>query len=168
MATRLRHRSPVHSADDRHAERERQVVVSVRDRAGRGILRPSFAWRRQRRAWMTGMSDRQVEFARISEPEGNQGGQFLMRDGVGAIVDSIPMTLRIVLGSVTMPIRDVTRLRPGSLVTLDRRIGEPVEIAINDRVICRGHISVSEEPSPRFVIKIVDFVERQDSGRSPA
>lgn len=117
---------------------------------------------------MTGMSDRQVEFARISEPEGNQGGQFLMRDGVGAIVDSIPMTLRIVLGSVTMPIRDVTRLRPGSLVTLDRRIGEPVEIAINDRVICRGHISVSEEPSPRFVIKIVDFVERQDSGRSPA
>ncbi|MCB1541318.1 MAG: FliM/FliN family flagellar motor switch protein [Rhodoblastus sp.] len=114
------------------------------------------------------MSDQQVEFDGIPEPEGNQRGQVPLRDGVGAIVESIPLTLRIVLGSVTMPIREVSRLRPGSLVTLDRRIGEPVEIVINDRVICRGHISVSEEPSPRFVIKIVDLVEQQDGGRASA
>ena len=79
--------------------------------------------------------------------------------GPAPILDGIPLTLSVVLGSVAMPMRDVARLRPGSLVTLDRRIDEPVEIVVNDRVICKGEISVTEEARPRFVLKILEFVD---------
>jgi len=87
----------------------------------------------------------------------------VMDDGAAIFLDNIPLKLSVVLGSVAMPMRDVARLRPGSLVTLDRRIDQPVEIVINDRVVCKGEISVTEETQPRFVFKIIEFVEASAS-----
>lgn len=72
-------------------------------------------------------------------------------------VDAIPLKMQVVLGSVVMSVREVTRLRPGSLLTLDRRLGQPVDITANDRLICRGEIAVSDDPAPRFVVRIVEL-----------
>lgn len=101
------------------------------------------------------------------KPPSNAGGVGVNRadDGARTFLDGIPLTLSVILGSVSMPMREVAQLRPGSLVTLDRRVDQPVEIVVNDRVICKGEISVTEEAQPRFVFRIVEFVDLVDTGR---
>lgn len=81
-------------------------------------------------------------------------------------VDAIPLKMKVVLGSVVMSVREVTRLRPGSLLTLDRRLGQPVDITANDRLICRGEIAVSDDPAPRFVVRIVELAGGPDQDHS--
>lgn len=83
-------------------------------------------------------------------------------------VDAIPLKIKVVLGSVVMSVREITRLRTGSLLTLDRKLGQPVDITANDRLICRGEISVTDDTPPRFVVKIVELASGSDpdfSGR---
>lgn len=52
----------------------------------------------------------------------------------------IPVTVQAVLGGSTMPIAQLLELRSGSVVELDRRIGEPVDLVVNGRVIARGEL----------------------------
>lgn len=52
----------------------------------------------------------------------------------------IPVTVQAVLGGSTMPISDLLELRSGSVVELDRRVGEPVNLVVNGRVIARGEL----------------------------
>lgn len=76
-------------------------------------------------------------------------------------IDRIPLALRVVVGRVTMPVSEVARLRPGSLVKLDRTLGEPVDILVGDRLVCQGEIGVTDDRPPRFVVKITEFVGAQ-------
>lgn len=82
------------------------------------------------------------------------------------VVDAIPLKIKVVLGSAVMSVRDVSGLRPGSLLTLDRKLGQPVDVTVNDRLICRGEIAVTDDAAPRFVIKIVELASGSTSGRS--
>src|SRR3990170_2942786 len=52
-------------------------------------------------------------------------------------VMQIPVSVKIVLGSATMPVANVLRLGRGAVVPLDRKVGEPVDVVVNGRVIAR-------------------------------
>ncbi len=54
----------------------------------------------------------------------------------------LSMTLRF--GSRTLPLRDVLDLGPGSVVELDRRVQEPVELLLDGKLIARGEVVVIE------------------------
>ena len=82
------------------------------------------------------------------------------------VVVAIPLKIKVVLGSAVMSVRDVSGLRPGSLLTLDRKLGQPVDVTVNDRLICRGEIAVTDDAAPRFVIKIVELASGSPPGRS--
>ncbi len=43
----------------------------------------------------------------------------------------IPVTLKVLLGSASMPIFQLTKLARGAVIPLDRRVGEPVDVMIN-------------------------------------
>lgn len=60
-------------------------------------------------------------------------------DGVAAVHD-VPVKVQAVLGRSRMPIGELLRLRSGMVVELDRRVGEPVDIYVNDRLIARGEV----------------------------
>ena len=47
----------------------------------------------------------------------------------------IPVSVKVVLGSATMPVADLFKLGRGAIVPLDRRVGEPVDIVVNGHVI---------------------------------
>ncbi|HBR37021.1 MAG TPA: flagellar motor switch protein, partial [Sulfitobacter pontiacus] len=47
---------------------------------------------------------------------------------------------RVVLGRSRMPISELLNLTKGSVIELDRRVGEPVDIMINDRMVARGDL----------------------------
>jgi flagellar motor switch protein FliN/FliY len=49
-----------------------------------------------------------------------------------------------VLGRARMPIGDLLKLQIGTVVELDRRVGEPVDIFVNNRLIARGEVVMIE------------------------
>lgn len=65
----------------------------------------------------------------------DQGGM----EGLEAVHD-VPVKVQAVLGRSRMPIGDLLRLSGGTVVELDRRVGEPVDIFVNDRLIARGEV----------------------------
>ena len=60
-------------------------------------------------------------------------------DGMAAVHD-VPVKVQAVLGRSRMPIGQLLRLQSGMVVELDRRVGEPVDIFVNDRLIARGEV----------------------------
>lgn len=65
----------------------------------------------------------------------HQGGV----EGLEAVHD-VPVKVQAVLGRARMPIGDLLHLGAGTVVELDRRVGEPVDIFVNDRLIARGEV----------------------------
>jgi flagellar motor switch protein FliN/FliY len=52
----------------------------------------------------------------------------------------VKLDVRIVLGRNQMPVSELLKLTKGSVIELDRKVGEPVDVMINDRVIARGDL----------------------------
>jgi flagellar motor switch protein FliN/FliY len=74
------------------------------------------------------------------------------------MVMRIPVTVKIVLGSATMPVANLAKLGRGAVIPLDRRVGEPVDVVVNGRVIARGEIVVVDEATSRFGISLTEIV----------
>lgn len=55
-------------------------------------------------------------------------------------VFEVPVKVQAVLGRARMDIGELLRLKPGMVVELDRRVGEPVDIFINNRLVARGEV----------------------------
>jgi flagellar motor switch protein FliN/FliY len=70
----------------------------------------------------------------------------------------IPVTVQVVLGSAMMPVANLLKLGRGAVVALDHRVGEPVDIVVNGRVIARGEIVVVEEDNSRFGVSLTEIV----------
>lgn len=60
-------------------------------------------------------------------------------EGLEAVYD-VPVKVQAVLGRARMPIGELLHLNSGAVVELDRRVGEPVDIFVNDRLIARGEV----------------------------
>ena len=60
-------------------------------------------------------------------------------ESLQAVYD-VPVKVQAVLGRARMPIGDLLKLKSGMVVELDRRVGEPVDIFVNDRLIARGEV----------------------------
>lgn len=91
--------------------------------------------------------------------EGKDGGADVVGAG-GAnrnVIMDIPVEVQIVLGSAEMPVAELMELQKGSTVSLDRRIGEPVDVVVNGRRIARGEITVLENDPSRFGIKLTEI-----------
>jgi flagellar motor switch protein FliN/FliY len=70
----------------------------------------------------------------------------------------IPITVKVVLGSATMPVANLTRLGRGAVIPLDRRIGDPVDVMVNGRIVARGEVVVVDETTSRFGISLTEVV----------
>jgi flagellar motor switch protein FliN/FliY len=83
------------------------------------------------------------------------------RGGPGSLnldaVMRIPVTMQVILGSATMPVGSLMKLSQGAVVPLDRRVGDPVDIVINGRVVARGEV-VMEEDKSRFGISLTEIL----------
>jgi len=57
----------------------------------------------------------------------------------------VPITLTAILGRTQLAIAEVLRLNEGSIVELDKAIGEPIDIYINDKIVARGEVTLLNE-----------------------
>lgn len=63
---------------------------------------------------------------------------------VQAIYD-IPVQISAVLGKASMQVSQLLKLGRGAVVELDRRVGEAVDIYVNDRLVARGEVVIMED-----------------------
>jgi flagellar motor switch protein FliN len=65
-------------------------------------------------------------------------------DDLGAVYD-IPVQLSAVLGKTTLPVSQLLRLGRGAVVELDRKVGEPIDILVNNRLVARGEVVILDD-----------------------
>jgi len=71
---------------------------------------------------------------------------------------SIPVTVQVVLGSTSMPVASLMKLSRGAVVSLDQRVGDPVDVVVNGKIVARGEIVVVDEASQRFGVSLLEIV----------
>lgn len=64
--------------------------------------------------------------------------------GLEAVYD-IPVRVSAVLGETQMEINKLLKLGRGAVVVLDRKIGEAIDIYVNERLVARGEVVIAEE-----------------------
>jgi flagellar motor switch protein FliN len=57
-----------------------------------------------------------------------------------SVVQDISVRVSVVLGTTDLPVRQLLKLGRGAVVELNRRVGDPVDIYINDRLVARGEM----------------------------
>ena len=60
-------------------------------------------------------------------------------------VQDIPVQISVVLGKTTLQVSQLLKLGRGAVVELNKKVGEPVDIYINTRLVARGEVVVVED-----------------------
>ena len=60
-------------------------------------------------------------------------------------VFDVPVTVSAVLGKSAMEVSQLLKLGRGTIVELDRKVGEAIDIYVNDRLVARGEVVLVEE-----------------------
>ncbi|MGQ9504042.1 MAG: flagellar motor switch protein FliN [Thermogutta sp.] len=75
------------------------------------------------------------------------------------LLKEVELDVRIELGKTRMYLEDVLRLRKGTVVTLDKLAGDPVDIYVNGRLVARGEVLVLND---NFCIRVAELVAGKD------
>lgn len=60
-------------------------------------------------------------------------------------VFDVPVTISAILGKTDMEVSALLRLTRGAIIELDRKVGEAIDIYVNDRLVARGEVVLVEE-----------------------
>ncbi|PWR18386.1 flagellar motor switch protein FliN [Zavarzinia aquatilis] len=82
-----------------------------------------------------------------------QNGQALATDEDGQIrtaqdleaVFDIPVAVSAVLGKSKLQVSQLLRIGKGAVIELDRKVGEAIDIYVNNRLVARGEVVVVED-----------------------
>ena len=72
----------------------------------------------------------------------------------------IPVQVTAVLGKSTMPVNQLLKLGRGAVVPLDRKVGEAIDIYVNNRLVARGEVVVTED---RLGVTMTEIVKSDKS-----
>ena len=92
----------------------------------------------------------EIEFMPLEQPPGATGAGADLRR-----LHEVPVELAVEIGRTRMTIGQTLELRPGSVVSLNRLAGEPVDLLINGKPIAHGEVVVIDE---EFGLRVTDIV----------
>ena len=83
-------------------------------------------------------------------------------DGINQnVVKSIPITLNVEVGKTKLKLKDLMAVAQGTVLELDRAVGELMDIKVNDLVIAKGEVvTVDNNKLGIRVLEIVSPMER--------
>lgn len=70
-----------------------------------------------------------------------------------AVFKSVRVALRARLGEVALSVEELLALKSGQVLQLDRMLGEPLELLLNDTLVARGEIVAVDD---HFAIRLTD------------
>jgi flagellar motor switch protein FliN/FliY len=77
-------------------------------------------------------------------------------------VYDIPVTVSAVLGRSTMQVSQLLKLGRGAVVELDRKLGEAIDIYVNNRLVARGEVVMVDDT--RLGITMTEIVKADRGG----
>ena len=72
------------------------------------------------------------------------------------VMKNVQVALRAKLGEVEMSVEDLLALKAGAILKLDRALGEPVELYLNDALVARGEIVAVDD---NFGIRLLEVAK---------
>jgi flagellar motor switch protein FliN len=60
-------------------------------------------------------------------------------------VFDVPVRVSAILGRARLAVHDLLQLAPGTVLELDRKVGEAIDIYVNDRLVARGEVVLVED-----------------------
>ncbi|MGQ2990532.1 MAG: flagellar motor switch protein FliN [Brevundimonas sp.] len=78
-----------------------------------------------------------------------------------APVFDVPVNISAVLGKAHMTVAQLLKLNRGSVLELDRKVGEAIDIFVNNRLVARGEVVVVED---RLGVTMTEIIKTEDSG----
>ncbi len=73
-----------------------------------------------------------------------QDGQVRTATELEPVFD-VPVRVQAVLGKSTLEVNQLLKIAPGAVIELDRRVGEAIDIYVNNRLVARGEVVLVEE-----------------------
>ncbi|HTI66841.1 MAG TPA: flagellar motor switch protein FliN [Caulobacteraceae bacterium] len=77
-----------------------------------------------------------------------------------APVFEVPVHISAVLGKASMSVAQLLKLSAGSVLELDRRVGEAIDIYVNNRLVARGEVVVVDE---RLGVTMTEIIKDGDA-----
>ena len=77
-------------------------------------------------------------------------------------VYDIPVTVSAVLGNATMQVSQLLKLGRGAVVELDRKLGEAIDIYVNNRLVARGEVVMVDDT--RLGVTMTEIVKGGTGG----
>lgn len=71
----------------------------------------------------------------------------------------VPVNMNAIVGAVKKSVREILLLKSGSVLEFDKVVGEPMDVMVGDRLMCRGEIVVVNE---RYGIRISEVLRAED------
>ncbi len=78
-----------------------------------------------------------------------------------APVFDVPVHVKAVLGRASMNVSSILELNAGSVIELDRKVGEAIDIYINNRLVARGELVVVED---HLGVTMTEIIKDGDAG----
>jgi flagellar motor switch protein FliN len=98
-----------------------------------------------------------VGLPELADDGASGGGQPLLERQTGGEADlkraavdleavyDVPVTVQAILGKSAMEVSQLLKLGRGTVVQLDRKVGEAIDIYVNDRLVARGEVVLVED-----------------------
>ena len=77
-----------------------------------------------------------------------------------APVFDVPISISAVLGRATMSVAELLQLGSGSILELDRKVGEAIDIYVNNRLVARGEVVIVDD---RLGVTMTEIIKDGDS-----
>ena len=77
-----------------------------------------------------------------------------------ATVFDVPVNISAVLGKAHMTVAQLLKLGNGSVLELDRKVGEAIDIYVNNRLVARGEVVVVDE---RLGVTMTEIIKSEDA-----
>ena len=100
--------------------------------------------------------DENSEFEELIEEEAGQ----ITAQELEAVYD-IPVQVSAVLGKSSMQVSQLLKLGRGAVVELDRKVGEAIDIYVNNRLIARGEVVIVDE---RLGVTMTEIIKSDRPG----
>jgi flagellar motor switch protein FliN/FliY len=78
-----------------------------------------------------------------------------------APVFDVPVNISAVLGKAHLSVAQLLKLGQGSVLELDRKVGEAIDIYVNNRLVARGEVVVVDE---RLGVTMTEIIKSEDTG----
>ena len=105
------------------------------------------------------MSDLKLdEFSPTPEPAAPIEGVERSAADLAAVYD-VPVNIQAVLGRSSMEVAALLRLSRGSVIELDRKVGEAIDIYVNNRLVARGEVVVVDD---RLGVTMTEIIKDGD------